>query len=165
MQRTRGLYKVRKLQGTFLKVMCQQFHGTGSLERNFPGQIWKMSMKRKMCVSGNFGSVGLDGSLVGDSFAGWLLKPSVSVLATLSSFHLSFFTPLKETGQAPLIFSQNWIPFGIHSFLSEIMSEIFNIFHLLFLLKTVFQRAVTPHLPSLSLFTLFTVVKTFFPNS
>lgn len=60
---------LRKLQETFLKVRCQQFHGAGSLERNFPGHIWKMRMK-KMCVTGNFGSAQLDGSLVGDSFAG-----------------------------------------------------------------------------------------------
>lgn len=55
----------RELQETVLKVMCQQFHGAGSLERNFPEHIWKMRMKKK-CVSENFGSGELDGSLVGD---------------------------------------------------------------------------------------------------
>lgn len=74
MQRRNGLYKVSKegqcctspAQETagdvFESDVCQQFHGTGSLE--------KMRMKKENCVTGNFVSARLDGSLVGDSFAG-----------------------------------------------------------------------------------------------
>lgn len=55
----------QQLQETFLKVMCQQFHDAGSLERNFPGHILKMRIKKK-CVTGNFVSAQLGGALVGD---------------------------------------------------------------------------------------------------
>lgn len=58
---------LRKLQETLLQVMCQQFHGTGSLERNsLPRAHLENEDEKKMCVTGNFGCVQLDGSLVED---------------------------------------------------------------------------------------------------
>lgn len=65
---------------------------TGSLERNFPGHIWKMKIK---CVTGNFVSVQLDGSLVGDSCAG-LIAETISLSWSLF-LHLLFFTAVRET--------------------------------------------------------------------
>lgn len=153
---------LRKLQETLLKVMCQQFHGTGSLERNsFPRAHLENEDEKKKCVTGNFVSAQLDGSLVGDSFAGWLLKSSVLVLVTRSSFHFSFFTTLRETDRpttTKILMKMNCI---WYTFLLA-----WNIKYLSFAVSSkktsVFQRVVTPCLPSLP---LFTVVKTFFPSS
>lgn len=65
------------------------------------------------------------GPLAEGSLAGWLLVDHQSWCLSLCPV---IFCPVpvieKQTGSALLKFSYNWIAFGIHSFLAEILSKI-----------------------------------------
>lgn len=156
----------QELEKAFLKVrLRKQYRGTGGLERNFPGHIWKMRMKRAASYW-KFWVCAVRWIPGRRIVWGWLLKPSVSVCVAVFSCHLPSFTTLRETGRpstAKILLKLNciWYTFLL---VWDIVQNI-KYFYLPFLLKKIVSEAVTPCLPSLSVFTHFKVVKTCFPSN
>lgn len=161
LQRRHSLYKVSKeaqccastAQETLLKVMCQQFHGTGSLESNSLPRAHLENEDEKNVCYWKFWVCAVRW-IPGRRF---ICRNNQSQCWSLVLLFISHSLLLLGK-QTPLKFSRNWIAFGIHSFLPEILSEILSIFYLLFLLKKPLISVGCNSIPSL---TLFTVEKTF----